>query len=230
MPADSGGSAVVRRAQGRMASGRARKLAVRTGLYRPLTRLRERLRFLAWRLGGGASPPPHLVKQRVVVEYGRRFGLRTLIETGTYTGLMVDACRNRFSRIFSIELDHTLHERAVALFEGLAHVSVLEGDSAEVLRDVLDDVSESCLFWLDAHYSGGITARGPVETPVERELLAILRHPVDGHVVLIDDARDFGRRDDYPTLAELRALVRQHRVDWVMEVADDIIRIHPPAP
>jgi len=58
-----------------------------------------------------------------------------------------------------------------------------------VLQRVLPSVREPCLFWLDAHCSGGDTARGREETPVFRELPQILGHPVEGHVILIDDVQ-----------------------------------------
>jgi hypothetical protein len=82
------------------------------------------------------------------------------------------------------------------------------------------------LFWLDGHYSGGITAKGPLDTPIVKELDSILNHSVTGHVILIDDARCFVGENDYPTIDELREILHTERPRWVFEVKDDIIRIH----
>ena len=42
-----------------------------------------------WRLRGKPVRSPHLQKQRTVREYGEKFGLKILIETGTYYGEMI---------------------------------------------------------------------------------------------------------------------------------------------
>jgi len=99
------------------------------------------------------------------------------------------------------------------------------GDSGEVLGQVLDEVAAPCLFWLDSHYSGGATARANVETPIVRELETIAKHGPRDHVILIDDARDFDGRDDYPDLDTLRALAARLFSGSTMVVATDIIRI-----
>jgi hypothetical protein len=82
------------------------------------------------------------------------------------------------------------------------------------------------LFWLDGHYSAGITARGDIATPISLELEAILSHPVKSHVILIDDARDFTGKDSYPFLDNL---LHKIRVDgnYSVEVTTDIIRLTP---
>ena len=55
--------------------------------------------FLWWKLRGSPARTPHLVKQRTVAEYAERYGLRVLVETGTYHGDMVAAMRKRFDEI-----------------------------------------------------------------------------------------------------------------------------------
>ena len=145
--------------------------------------------------------PPHILKQRVVKEYADRFSIRTLVETGTYEGDMVAATRRKFNRIVSIELDETLWRNAKEKFARYEHISIIRGDSVEVLPGVVASVPRPCLFWLDAHYSGGITARGDVETPIMKELQVVLSRATEGDVILIDDARLFVGKNDYPTIA-----------------------------
>jgi len=137
--------------------------------------------------------------------------------TGTFHGGTVEAVKRAFRHIDTIELDPQLAARARQRFAGHSHVTVLQGDSGQVLPTVLARLTEPALFWLDAHYSGPGTARANRDTPIVDEISAILAHPVPGHVVLIDDARGFGALPDYPTVAELEAFVRARA---------DGIRIH----
>ena len=93
--------------------------------------------------------------------------------------------------------------------------------------ELLHDIHEPALFWLDGHYSGGFTARGDKETPVEAELRAILAHPVKGHVILIDDARCFTGVNDYPPISAMQRWVQEANAGYTCEVDTDIIRILP---
>jgi hypothetical protein len=178
-----------------------------------------------WIESGRPVPPPHQLKRQVLDEYARRYGVRVLVETGTYEGEMVEAMRPRFDRVFSIELSPEHFKRAAEHFMKYENVQIVFGDSALVLPDVLADIAEPTLFWLDGHFSQGNTAKGAKETPILSEIDAICRHSVNGHVVLVDDARCFNGTSDYPTLAELEAYVRARRPGASFEVRDDIIRI-----
>jgi hypothetical protein len=179
---------------------------------------------LQWRLAGRPVPAPHIVKQRVLMQYQKRYGLRTLVETGTFTGEMVHAMSRRFDRIHSIELSRPLYDAAVSRFAGRPHVCVHFGDSGSVLPGLLPELHEPALFWLDGHFMGGATGRGSLDTPISDELTAILRHGVRGHVVLVDDARLFDGTAGYPALPELCARIARERPNARIEVADDIIR------
>jgi len=106
------------------------------------------------------------------------------------------------------------------------NITIIHGDSGEVLGEVLAHINQPCLFWLDGHYSGGITVKGELETPIRRELSHIFRHSIAGcHVIIIDDARGFTGEYDYPTIEELRDISRLAGFDS-FEVKNDIIRIH----
>ena len=138
---------------------------------------------------------------------------------------MIEEVEKRFARVFSIELAPAIYEAAVAKFADRPHIRILQGDSATRLPELLPTLTEPCLFWLDGHFSAGPTAMGDKETPVLEELAAIRRHPVAGHVVLIDDARCFDGTHDYPSLAELETLARQDGRFTRFEVAADVVRI-----
>ena len=208
----------------------ARNILHWTRLHKPLVsylEYRQKLKNLReWELSGRPVPPPHMVKQRIIKEYKRRFRIVSFIETGTYMGDMVNAVKNDFDRIISIELDHNLYEKAKDRFKKYAHITIMEGDSGEVLAGLVGELEKECLFWLDGHYSGGITAKGKLDTPIIKELENLFKDSSRDDVIMIDDARCFVGENNYPTIDALREFVLEKRGDSIFEVEDDIIRIH----
>jgi hypothetical protein len=184
---------------------------------------RRRVAF-QWRARGRPLPPPHVVKQLAILGYQRARRFRTLIETGTFTGEMVDAMRPHFDRIISIEMSPQLYEAVSRRLAGDARILLVRGDSATELPRVLEALDHPALFWLDGHFMGAGTARAKEDSPVRAELGALLRHPVCGHLILIDDARLFRGMDGYPALSELEAWIARERPGSRVDVRDDIIR------
>ena len=172
------------------------------------------------------QPPPPLFKQKIVKRYANKFSINLFVETGTYMGAMVNATRDVFDKVFSIELDDDLYKSAKEMFSKYNHISIMHGDSSKILPSILSKINLPCLFWLDAHYSGGITAKGELETPILLELKHILNSSEFNHVILIDDARCFIGLNDYPTLNELKNLISKMRQNYSFIVKEDIIRIH----
>jgi len=199
------------------------KLTPAYGIYRFL---QQRKTYEDWARDGIPTPPPPVVKQHIVRSYAERFSLTTLVETGTYLGEMVLATNDLFDRIYSVEIDETLARRARKKFSRPGHVTILQGDSGIVLGKILEKVDVPCLFWLDSHYSGGLTSKGETETPILTEVRHIFDHSVREHVILIDDARNFTGEHDYPDMDEFREFVQSERPGWVFKVEHDIIRIH----
>jgi hypothetical protein len=177
-----------------------------------------------WMRAGRPIPAPPVVKQRVVKQALRRHSLDTVIETGTFTGEMVAALLGHARRIVSIELDDALYAAAARRFAQAPGVELLHGDSARLLAPVVNELSRPALFWLDGHYTGPGSARTDVASPIVREIETILAHPVSGHVVLIDDAREFTGQDGYPTIDALKDMVRRVQPRAEFAVEDDIIR------
>lgn len=197
-----------------------RRWSVSPGVIR-FTRARITLQ---WWLAGKPVPAPHVVKQRTVIGYQTRYRLRTFIETGTFTGEMVQAMSGHVDRILTIEVDPSLHARAVIRFASQPRIQLLLGDSATLLPVVLQSLDAPALFWLDGHYMGGESGRGTEDTPVIAEMTALLAHAVRGHVVLIDDARLFDGTGGYPRLEAFTAWVAERRPGTRVTVDGDIIR------
>lgn len=180
-----------------------------------------------WLRENDTIPPPPFVKQYLIKEVQKEFKLTTFVETGTYLGDMIEAQRLNFSQLISIELGHHLFKRASLRFNGYSHILILEGDSGKVLPSVLRDLKDPAIFFLDGHYSEGITALGDKECPIYEELKHILSHEVSNHVILIDDARYFTGQGDYPKLKEIKDYIYNKNSNYDMYVDRDIIYCLP---
>jgi hypothetical protein len=182
--------------------------------------------FYIWKVRGKPTPSPHIFKQATVKRYAQEYAISLFIETGTFLGDMVDSVKHAFSNIYTIELGQELYQRARDRFSSYNHIKVYLGDSSIMLGSILDTIQEPCLFWLDAHYSEGITAKGSVDSPILIELENIFQHPyAKKHVILIDDARLFTGEHDYPEIYQIHELAQEAGFD-TFEVTDDIIRVH----
>lgn len=200
-----------------------RKLLQRTPLYGLYKTLGHYPDYWYWKLRGEPVRSPHLLKQRTVREYAEKFHLRTLVETGTYYGEMVAAMKSRFDRIYSVEYEHRLAQRAQKKFAHWPHIQIIEGDSQQVVPELLKTISEPALFWLDAGYYGWAGLQGNQQR-LTSELEAILRHPAK-HVVLMDDARGLNGQNGAPTVEELKNRIQSEFPGRKVEVQYDILRI-----
>ncbi len=139
---------------------------------------------------------------------------------------MLYATRKTFKKLYSIELNKTFHELAKNRLDKFDHISLFQGDSSKVLPELLSKVSGACLFWLDAHYSGGFTSKGKIETPIIQELDSIFNHSLHDHVILIDDAKMFVGEKDYPTIEQLKSFINRKNNNLTLSIKHDVIRIH----
>jgi hypothetical protein len=179
--------------------------------------------FKMWESGGCPVPPPHSAKQKVIEKYAKQYSCSTLIETGTYLGDTIYSQRDNFSNIISIELSSRLYKAARIRFKKYPHIRICFGNSGELLPEIMTGIKNRCLIWLDGHYSGGLTARGDTESPVYKELVAIFKNNDPLHVILIDDARLFIGKRDYPTIDQLEAYVKELNSSYSLVTESDII-------
>jgi len=180
---------------------------------------------VVWYMRGRPVPAPHIIKRNILKNHALQYGCKTFVETGTYMGDTTYAMRNVCTDTYSIEVDRTLYEKAVQRFKPYSHIHIMHGDSGDMLPDILKNIHERTFFWLDGHYSAGVTGKGALNTPIIKELETITQHEVKDHIILIDDARCFTGKDDYPEMKVLREFVTTHFPNHTMTVKNDIIRI-----
>lgn len=195
-------------------------------LYKPIYWIFQNLEFARWILDKDISTP-HIIKQKVVKQYAKEYQIQTFIETGTYLGTMINAVKNNFKEIFTIELDKTLFLLNQKKFKGFKRIKIFQGDSAIILPKLISRINSPILFWLDAHFSKGITAKGPKETPILEELHAVLNHNVKAHVILIDDANAFTGHEGYPSIQTLRKKILTKFPHMSFDLKQNIIRLTP---
>lgn len=180
-----------------------------------------------WIKTGKQNPPPHIIKQKNLLHYKTKYNLKIFVETGTFNGDMIEAMKDHFDELYSIELYQPLFEKAEKRFKSQKNITIIQGDSGKKLKSIMKHIDRPALFWLDGHYSGGETALSEKETPIFEELLCILESKDYQHVIVIDDARLFGTDLSYPTINELNTLVTSRRNNLEITVEYDSIKIAP---
>jgi hypothetical protein len=190
-----------------------------------------------WRLRPHPKRSPHLVKQRALLEYANKYSLRTLVETGTYYGEMVAALKNQFDSVVSVESLPELARAAARKFKPYPNVRIYDGESQNVIPEILASLTAPALFWLDAgYYTWDGLDRNKQRLAMELE--AILGEGTTGperlargHIVLIDDASTLkfrtGSNPEPRDIAELEANLAAAFPARHIEIRNDIVRITP---
>lgn len=164
----------------------------------------------------------HTIPLHLVDRVQQEHNLRVFIETGTYLGLTVEQVVDQFDDVYTIELDPKLVADARWKFQDCPNVHVLEGDSGQRLAQLFVafptlTTDRRALLWLDAHYSGGVTALTDKRTPILAELDALHRTRND-HVLMIDDLADFNGEHGYPTLDGLVQRIKEVNRDYNINI------------
>lgn len=159
----------------------------------------------------------------LILSYCSAYGLRTVVETGTAYGWNAAeiADSNLVDRVVTIELDHQKHIEAVEFNNSRPKVELLEGDSAEHVKELAIILDTPAVWFLDAHSdewrAQGLPQSPP--TPLLEEVRAISRrHKAD--VILIDDVRLMGK-DGWPSVDEVFSLAD----GFQMDIKDDVARL-----
>lgn len=182
-----------------------------------------------WRKNGCPGAAPSSVKWATIRNNKAKYEATHFIETGTFLGDTSFEMKDDFNQVDTIELDEKLAGMAINRFAPFKNVKVWQGDSGKKIVDVLNTIPNDkiCLFWLDGHFSGGITAKADLNTPISKEIEAIYDHNKK-HIILIDDARLFiNCEEDYPSLGELMKQIKLYNPAAIIEVKDDIIIVKP---
>lgn len=170
---------------------------------------------------------PHVNKQKVITKYAKQYHPAYLVETGTFMGDMVAAQLPFFEKLISIEITPHYYQKCVERFKGEPKVQIIHGDSGTVLRQLISEIKEPILFWLDGHWSGGDTGLGEKQSPIIEEIEAIFKSTVPNPIIIIDDYRLFVGDGEYPDFYELKRMVKKLNPSYSVEVEQDVITLLP---
>lgn len=191
---------------------KVKKLIIKTKLFKLYLFLNRHYHWFRFTHNTGSvnqynNPSSNLLKQNLIKSLAQKNNIDVLVETGTYLGDMIYANLKNFKLIYSIELDKKLFKKAKERFKENKKVNLYQGDSYKLLKRIIPRIKDKTIFWLDAHYSGGLTSKGTKNTPIERELKVILNNWIAGSVITIDDARLFTGENDYPTKRKIKKII-----------------------
>ena len=154
-------------------------------------------------------------------------GAETFIETGTYMGGTSKWASGLFKTVHTIELSEALYNQVHAELLSRGNIMPHFGDSRTVLPKILENINGNIIFWLDGHYSAGVTAGKDDPCPLLKELEIILKRNNDD-IIIIDDARCLGKDTGWPTLFELYKKIEIYsREKRYAVICDDNLYIVP---
>ena len=178
-----------------------------------------------WRKRGFTVPLPNILKRSILLRELLAHRADVFVETGTFLGDTPWFLRKKVSKIVTFEVHPPLAELAIRRFKNSPNIQVIHGDSGAVLSESVAELNGRVLFWLDGHYSRGITGMSFEECPIFRELDAIRLHCKADLLILIDDARDFGAHPEYPSVGQIEEYFQKHNLPVTIGVENDIIRV-----
>lgn len=168
------------------------------------------------------------LKETFLKKVREKFGVNVFIETGTYYGKTTREASALYDEVYSVELSSHLYNDCVNALASQPNVHLYNGESPEFLKNILSTIKGTPLFWLDAHYSSGVTAHGKKETPVVEEVEAIQKSGIKNGVVMIDDMRYFCTTyKSYPSLTEICNLVLKINPDYQLILLGDVLIAFP---
>ena len=173
-----------------------------------------------WKKRDFLEHSPQMVKQKVFHKYGIKDAV--WVETGTFIGSTTSYLSGLFPHVYTVEPEPKLYAAACKRFMG-KNVTLFNDVSENIFQSLLPKLSGNVNFWLDGHYSEGITFKGEKDCPVEDELIAIEKNfdNFDKITILIDDVRCFLSNNssypDYPSVDYLVDWARRMNFHWSIE-------------
>ena len=119
---------------------------------------------------------------------------KIFVETGTAYGQTVAEIQPYFEKIFTVEISKQLWEWTNPKISDCENVEHVLGDSLIEIPKFLDSLTEEdkVFFWLDAHWSQGLSDKNHLDCPLIEECVIIdNQYKADIGLVVIDDIRMF---------------------------------------
>ncbi len=175
--------------------------------------------------------PNNSLKSFFLKELARDFNCNVFVESGTFAGDTSLTASKIFTAVHTIELSYELYQKAVLRLGNIENIYVYQGDSQRVLPQILGSIKGKIIFWLDGHYSAGVTAKSKKDTSIVEELKAIKNSGIRDSLILVDDVRYFLHPNmpkdlstkDYPSLGEICDLIHEIDEHYCFTVIGDVL-------
>lgn len=155
-------------------------------------------------------------KRDFIIWLAGETGIRNLVETGTHMGGMALELSPYFDRIDTIELSPVFYQRSREMLQSFPNIYQHQGSSRVILKEVLSRlIVDPLMFWLDAHFSGGLTAHDG--DPLPEELKVITQYRPES-LILVDDMSGTAFEDSpvWPKDLDLSGWIRDYRTGIVL--------------
>jgi len=149
---------------------------------------------------------------------------RVYIETGTYNGDNLSRRLNSYDKLYSIEINPEFQANNIQKYESIDKVNLFVGDSATILPRLLNDISEPCVIYLDAHYSGKKFSFEIPPMPLIHEIESISEFKFNS-ITVIDDIRLLGKKSQEGLLGD--PLYPLFTADWSGVTMEEILEKIP---
>jgi len=169
--------------------------------------------------------PHSYTKFRAIKSLKSQLNAKTFVETGTYLGVTTRRCAPVFEKVYTIELDEKLAQKANKFLARKKNVEVIQGDATEKLAYVFNHDVRDALVFLDGHFTGGDTACGDMPEPAIEELKLLSQFKKDIVAIIIDDFRLFGTEAGFPSKSSLFQSIEEYFPGFKVNVALDQILI-----
>jgi hypothetical protein len=186
-----------------------------------LKRLSRRIKpeTLIWAKAGFAVPVPSHIKIKTLLRHS--IPNSDWIETGTYLAetTISLARKNQKNIIYTIEPAESIYNYVKSRYSRFSNIKFLKGSSEDIFEETLENTEGSVNLWLDGHYSGDVTFKGELESPIicELNVLAVHAHRFTSLCVFVDDFRLFGSASGYPPKNYLVEWSQIHNFSWLVE-------------
>ena len=143
--------------------------------------------------------PHSYTKFKIIRALKKKSNAKVFIEAGTYFGITADRCSRIFDKVYTIELNQTLAQKATDFLKLRENVTVIKGDALKILPELLElNQVKDVFIYLDGHACDSMTSVSDLPEPAVEELAVLSLYWKKISAIVVDDFRNFGVEKDFP--------------------------------
>lgn len=169
------------------------------------------------------------IPEELVLLIKNNFNIKNFVETGTYTGKTSVWASTYFDKVITIENSHEIYNKTSSQYNNIKNIEFKFGDSRLILKNIIGELDNTAIFWLDSHWCGGSTFGENDQCPLIEEINSINNSKFD-QFILIDDARYFlsppqqpYNIEQWPSIDEIILALRSNNHQCYTVIFEDVI-------